>query len=306
AAMDAAERRHTRNVAKYVLLGGVDGRSAVYTAAQLGARGVEGAQSLGIVNVIGIAARAWQAWRKDPVSNQEIIDRGEEILARAPDGDEAKDVHARLCATYERAGNYERALMHCRAAGDSDPKRIAKLEGKLADHLLDDAKKSPAAPLLFAAIARDFKGSNAAEKAEKLLKDRPPRDSIVLEREVLREHPALLGPTGLDIDPALLDGDPRNGEIADKGVTLVNGERRLTLRSDGTPGERVETRALSDDQYNRARAAAEEALYTKLLTADSRDPEEGRFERYIPIYIAGSLGEDGLSVAPGIKTRPYH
>jgi tetratricopeptide (TPR) repeat protein len=304
-AMEAAERHHTRNVAKYVLFGGIDGRSALYTAAQLGAQGAQAGPSLGIVNVIGIATRAWHVWRRDPVSNQEVIDRGEELLARNPDGAEAKEVHARLSTTYERAGNYERALMHYRASADPDPKRIAKLQGKLADRLLDDAKGSPAAPLLFSAIARDFKGTGAADKAEKLLKDAPPRDGIVLDLDVLRANPALLGPTALDLDPMLLDGDPYNGELADKGVTLANRELRLTLRADGTPGERVETRTLTDEQYARARAAAEETLYTKLLTTVDKDPEEGRFERYIPIYISGSLGDNGLTVAPGIKTRPY-
>ena len=138
-----------------------------------------------------------------------------------------------------------------------------------------------------------------------MLKDDPPRDAIVLDGDVLRANPALLGPTALDIDPILLDGDPYNGELTDKGVTLTNRELQLTLRADGTPGERIETRSLTDEQYARARAAAEQALYNRLLTKSDRDPEEGRFERYIPIYIAGSFGESGLTVAPGIKTRPY-
>jgi hypothetical protein len=303
-ALSAAERRHTREVLKYVLLGGVDGRHALYTAAQLGATGAQAAQSLGVVNVLGIATRAWQAWRHDPVSNQEIIDRGEELLARSPDGDEAREVHARLSDAYERAGNYERALMHYKATGQPDPKRVGKLQGRLADKLLEDAKRSTAAPLLFAAIARDFKGTDAAEAAEKSLREHPAPDGIVLERDVLRSHPELLGPTALDVDPKLLDGDPSNGELTDKGVTLADRELRLTLRADGTP-ERVETRPLSEEQYARARAAAEETLYTKLITQDERDPEEGRFERYIPVYIAGSIGENGVTVAPGIKTRPY-
>lgn len=304
-ALRAAERRHTRDVVKYVLVGGVDGRSALYTAAQLGASGAQGAQSLGIVNVLGIATRAWQAWRHDPVSNQEIIDRGEELLAREPDGGESRDVHGRLADAYERAGNYERALMHCKATGQPDGKRVAKLQGKLADKLLEDAKRSSAAPLLFTAIARDFKGTDAAAEAEKTLQEHPAPEGIVLERDVLRDYPALLGPTALDLDPKLLDGDPGNGELSDKGITLANRELRLTLRADGTPPERVEKRPLSEEQYARARAAAEETLYTKLLTGDGRDPEEGRFERYIPVYIAGSIGENGVTMAPGIKTRPY-
>src|SRR5262249_13893478 len=82
-AFDDAQRRHGREMVRWVLLGGgMDGRSAVYGATQLGAQGVAAAESLGIFNVIGMATRAWQAWRKDPISNQAIIDQGEELLAR--------------------------------------------------------------------------------------------------------------------------------------------------------------------------------------------------------------------------------
>ena len=159
---------------------------------------------------------------------------------------------------------------------------------------------------MLAAIAHDFPGTSAAEKAKKKLKDDPPPEGLKLDRDLLRAHPSLLGPSALDLNPLLLDGDSRNGEIADNGVTLVNGELRLSLRSNDPTGERIEKKQLSPEAYARARAAAEEVLYTSLLTKDDRAPDTGRFERYIPVYIAGSIGENGqVSVAPGIKTRPY-
>jgi hypothetical protein len=292
-------------VVKYVLLGGVTGRHALYTAAQIGASGAQAAQSLGIVNVLGIATRAWQAWRKDPVSNQEIIDRGEELLARTPNGPEASDVHERLATAYERARNYERALMHYRATASPDPKRVARLHGKLAAALLEEAKRSPAAPVLLTAITRDFKDTEAARDAQTLLDKNPPETDIVLDRELLQNHPTLLGPTALDVEPGLLDGDAGNGELGEKGVRLGNGQLRLFVLHAGEFLEREELRPLSDAQFARARAAAEETLYSKLLTTEERDPEAGRFERYLPVYLAGSVGEQGVSVSPGIKTRPY-
>jgi hypothetical protein len=304
-AIRAAERRHGREVLRYVVLGGTDGRTALYTAAQLGASGAQAAQSLGIVNVLGVATRAWQAWRKDPVSNQEIIDRGEESLARSPEGPEASDVHERLSSAYERAGNHERALMHHRATAAPDPKRTAKLEGKLAKKLLDDAKQSPAAPLLLTAIADNFKETDAGRDARKLLNANPPDDDIALDRDLLRDHPALLGPTALDLDPTLLDGDAANGELGERGVRLGDKQLRLFVRRSSSGIDVEETRPLGEAEAARARAAAQEILYTKRLTADERDPEVGRFERYLPVYLAGSLGESGLTVSPGIKTRPY-
>jgi hypothetical protein len=214
-------------------------------------------------------------------------------------------VHARLATAYERARNYERALMHYRATTAPDPKRVAKLNGKLAGALLEEAKRSPAAPLLLTAITRDFKNTDAAKDAQKLLDKNPPETDIVLDRDLLREHPALLGPTALDLEPRLLDGDADNDELAEKGARLGNGQLRLFVRRAGESLEREETRVLSDAQSARARAAAEETLYTKLLTTEERDPETGRFERYIPVYLAGSIGESGVSVSPAIKTRPY-
>jgi hypothetical protein len=305
-ALDEAESRHTREVAKYVLLGGTDGRSALYGAMQLGAQGAQAAQSLGIFNMIGVATRAWKAWRSDPASNDEIIQRGEELLAREPDSPDAPEVHERLSSAYERAGNYERALMHSQAVPEPDQKRIKKLQDKLADTMLEKVQGSPAEHLLLASIAEHFPESDAAEKARERLKDRPGPGALPLDRELLQANPVLLGPAGLDLDPGLLDGDKDNGELADKGVSLERGQLTLTLLDDeDESGERKDTRTLSADQYQRARAAAEEVLYAKVLTTGDLDPEVGKWEKYVPIYIQGSLGEEGFSVAPSIKMRRY-
>src|SRR5205085_76440 len=73
AAIRDAEHQHSRDTARWVLLGGrLDGRTALYTATHFGAEGLKAAQSFGIFNVIGVVTRAWQAWRHDPVSNQSI------------------------------------------------------------------------------------------------------------------------------------------------------------------------------------------------------------------------------------------
>src|SRR5207248_1035649 len=162
----------------------------------------QAAESFGIFNLLGVLTRAWSAWRRDPVSNQAIIDRGEAFLARALHAPDAPAVHARLADAYERAGNYERALLHYRATPDPDPK--------------------------------------------------------------------------------LLDGDHDNGELADAGVTLSPGQMRLTLYNTDQAGQHIETRSLTSETYERARAAAEEALYARLLTAERRNADTGRFERYIP------------------------
>lgn len=304
-AMNAAERAHDGDVARYVLLGGVSGRSALYGAAQLGAQGSQAAQSLGIFNVIGLATRGWRAWRNDPASNDGIIERGEELLAREPDVADAPAVRERLAAAYERAGNYERALMHLRALPEPDGDRIGTLEGKLAEKLLEEAKGSPAERLLLTAIARHFPGTDAAEDATERLEMLPGGGEIPVDRETLVAHPGLLGPAALDLEPTLLDGDEANGELGPRGVTLTPRGLKLALATEEDPGEREEERPLAPDGLARARAAVEDALYARLVTKDDRDPEVGRYERWIPVYLRGAIGEEGVSVTPGIKLRRY-
>jgi hypothetical protein len=301
-----AERQHARATARYILLGPrLDGRTALYSAAHAGAAGVEAAQSLGILNVIGVATRAWQAWRRDPVSNQAIIERGEELLARGPEPAEAAEVHDRLADAYERSGNFGRALMHYRATPDPSPKRIAKLEGKLADELLATAERDGGNPVLLQGIVQHFAATKAADRARERLRARGDGGEATLSRDVLLAAPALLAPDALDLDPRLLDGERDNGELADGGVTLTPGQLELKLENTDGPGEHVETRALSVDAYARARAATQEVLYARLLTADRRDPDAGSLERYVPVFVQGTLDADGVAVYPGLKMRRY-
>ena len=58
-----------------------------------------------------------------------------------PDGPEAHEVHAKLADAYERAGNYERALMHYRATADPEPEAASpSSRASSPDHLLEDAQ----------------------------------------------------------------------------------------------------------------------------------------------------------------------
>ncbi|HLK10207.1 MAG TPA: hypothetical protein VKW76_02390 [Candidatus Binatia bacterium] len=306
--LDAAERQHARDVARYVLFGGglLDGRSALYGAVQLGTQGVQAAQTLGLANVLGIATRAWHAWWHDPASNQAIIDRGEQFLAREPQSPDAAAVHARLTDAYERAGNPARALLHYQALPDPDPKRVAQLENELGDSLLADAEKHGNDPAILRAIVRNLGDTKAAGTARQRLEKAGATGEVVVSREVLAATPWLAGPSGLDLDPALLDGDRRNGELADGGVTLADGAMRLALENTDGPGQHIDTRALDAAAYARARAAAEEALYTRLVTADHSSPDTGRFERYIPFFFQGQIDDSGgLYLYPGVKMRPY-
>jgi hypothetical protein len=306
--LDAAERQHARDVVRYVLFGGglLDGRSALYGAVQLGTQGVQAAQTLGLANVLGMATRAWHAWWHDPASNQAIIDRGEQFLARAPNSPDAPAVHLRLADAYERAGNPGRALLHYEALPDPDPKRIARLENELADSLLAQAEQHGNDPGILRAIVDHLATTKAAGTARERLAKSGDTGELVVSRDVLAASPWLAGPSGLGLDPALLDGDRRNGELAEGGVTLANGTMRLTLENPDGPGQHIATRQLDPAAYARARAAAEEALYARSVTTDRASSDSGRLEQYIPFFFQGEIDAGGgLSLYPGVKMRRY-
>jgi hypothetical protein len=303
--LHAAERHHARDVAEYVLVGGgPDGRTALYTASEFGAQGLQAAESFGVFNVIGMVTRAWAAWRKDPVSNQAIIDEGEQLLARDPDSPDASDVHERLATAYERAGAYDRALLHYKAVANPKTSRIKDLENEIADKLFENAKKDGGEPVLLAAIVRYYPDTDAAAKARTALEKIPRPGALPLSRDTLVAHPSLLGPSALDLEPTLLDGKLDNGELGEAGVTVSNGTLELSLRSHTGGDDYVEHRTLSAEQYTRARAAAEDALYASALAKEGTNPDVGRFEHFIPVIISGGLGDDGVSIAPAIKLRP--
>src|SRR5262249_14378843 len=219
-----------------------------------------------------------------------------------PDPKDASEAHARLSEAYERAGVYDRALMHYRAVSSPDLKRITALEEKVAEKLLDNAKRDGGEPALLTAIVRHYPTTEAAEQARTALDAMPKAGEVKLSREVLLAHPSLLGPTALDIGPTLLDGKDANGELADDGVTL--GPQSITLKVNDKSGvERTETHPITLDRYRQARAAAGDALSAAALSQDPHADEVGRFEKYLPFAITGSVEEDGVVVAPSVKLR---
>jgi len=300
----AAERAHTMEVARYVLLGSTDSRSALYGAVQVGAQGAQALQSLGIVNLVGIVTRTWKAWRNDPASNAEIIERGEAQLARDSTSAHAAELHERLARAYERAGNYERALMHVRALPAPDGAWLVRLEERLAAQLLEHARSSPAERLLLDQIERHFPGTDAAAEAQRRLAILPAPDEVPVDRATLEASPALTGPQTLDLEPALLDGDRQNGELAERGLVVGPDGLRLTLLGEKGQPEREATRPLDLEQRRRFLAALAETLYARRLTRPDA-PEHGRFERWLPLYIRGSIGESGVTVTPALKLRRY-
>jgi hypothetical protein len=192
----------------------------------------------------------------------------EQFLAREPDSKDVPEVHGRLADAYERAEQYPRALMHYKLSKDPDADHVADLEGKVAEQLFAEAQKTNDGVLL-AGIAEKFGSTEAGEKAKKILDEKGTPGELVLGRDLLLEHPDLLGPDALDLDPRLLDGDGDNGELADGGVTLAPGELRLALRDHGVVG-RARRDADARAEPTRARRAARKEVSTRASSRPRR------------------------------------
>jgi len=305
AAVDSAERRHARDVASYVLLGtGPSTRGVVRTAAYAGAQGVSGLSTLGITNAIGLLTRAVLAWRRDPASNEAVIEDGERYLARHPTGRDADRVRKRLVRAYERSKRWDRALLHYQALPDPDPETVADFEDEIAQGMLERAAKDPRDPTLLRAVVSQFPASKAATKAREILAARDAGGGIPLSRDVLAEVPWLVGASGLGLPPGLLDGRGANGELDEAGVRITPDAIECTLRDDAG---RLTTDAIPLDDHSRPRVLStlSEIARVHRERHPDDDAEIGRWERWIPFFVEGTVGDTGVAVRPGVKLRPY-
>ena len=162
--------RRTAATTSTVLRSSGRGRAAARVARHLQRAGHRDAR------VAGVAPR--------PVSNQEIIDRGEELLARS----RIRRTCPRCTGGSPRrtsAEQYPRALMHYKLSKDPDADHVADLEGKVAEQLFAEAQKRNDGVLL-AGIAEKFGKTEAGEKAKKILEEKAARRARARTRSPAR------------------------------------------------------------------------------------------------------------------------
>ena len=69
--------------------------------------------------------------------------------------------------------------------------------------------------------------AEAIRKLAEMAKDE--NQGMRMSKQFLLAHPELLGPRGLGLKKSLFDGDPRNMEIADRGINLLSDNELLAL-----------------------------------------------------------------------------
>jgi tetratricopeptide (TPR) repeat protein len=201
-----------------------------------------------------------------------ILHRGEQYVARFPDGEHAEEVHRELESQYARREQWSQALEHHRAREKPDPKKVAKYREKIAERTLEAAgqqRRIDARIAIYRAIIEEYSDTPQAAEArrelQQTLADHTPQQ-IRISKEFLLEHPPLWGPDALALRPELLDGDGDNGEIPDEGITLLG----LNLIRIPLAGREPAIQRLPEENFARFVALLEVASYERLAT----DPRE--------------------------------
>ena len=230
---DARTERQLES-AKYVLLGDDFLRkNLLFAAGAMAAGGPGGIATLGMTNALVWSRNLFQVLTNNPISAQPVIDAGVAYVRSHPKSENVSEVYRVLADAYEERGMVERALVYHELAG-SPKEKLDALNDKAARALLNAASKSTSRSSqenYLKAVLDYHPDSNAAAEATKklalLAKDE--NQGMRMSKQFLLEHPEIWGPRGLGLKATLFDGDPRNTEIADRGVILLNENELLVF-----------------------------------------------------------------------------
>ena len=229
-----AEARSDRQLqsVKYVLLGeDFLRKNLMFAAGAVAAGGPAAAAALGMVNAMMVTNNFYQVMTQNPVSAQPVIDAGVAYVRNHPNSENAADVYKVLARAYEERGMFGKALDYHKLAG-SPAETIDALKEKSAKAFLNAASKSKergAREYYLTQVVDQNPESPAAAEALKQLAQlaKDENQGMRMSKQFLLEHPELFGPRGLGLKASLLDGDPRNMEVADRGVNLLEDNELL-------------------------------------------------------------------------------
>ena len=223
---DARSERQLQSV-KYVLLGeDFLRKNLLFAAGAVAAAGPAGAVSLGMANALMVSNNLYQVLTNNPVSAQPVIDAGVAYVRNHPNSENATEIYRVLGDAFEERGMIDKAISYHELAG-SPKEKIAALKDKSANALLNAASKTSergSREYYLAAVVDQHPETPAAAEAIKKLADlaKEENQGLRMSKQFLLEHAELYGPRGLGLKATLFDGDPRNIEIADRGINLVN------------------------------------------------------------------------------------
>jgi hypothetical protein len=245
----AAQGERRLETVKYVLLGeDLLRKNLLYAAGAIAAAGPAAAATLGTVNAILLGSNLYQVVINNPVSVQPVIDAGVSYVRNHPNSSSSTEVYKILAESYEQRAMFDRAIAYHELAGTAAEK-IAALKEKAAKALLNaaaTAKERGARQYYLTRVVDQYAGGPSAAEATRKLAEmaKDENQGLRMSKQFLQENPEIYGPRGLGLKASLFDGDPRNMEIASRGVNLVSDHELLVYY--GTPwGVRSQSYPLS-------------------------------------------------------------
>ena len=223
---DARTERQLQTV-KYVLMGDDFLRkNLLFAAGAMATGGPAAAATLGMANALMVSNNLYRVYMDNPISAQPVIDAGVAYVRAHPNSENSAEIYRVLGDAFEERGMIDKAISYHEMAG-SPPGKIAALKDKSARGLLNAAGKTKERGsqeyYLTSVIDRHPDTPMAAEATKKLAElAKEDNQGLRMSKQFLLENPEVYGPRGLGLKATLFDGDPRNMEIADRGINLVN------------------------------------------------------------------------------------
>ena len=301
---ESAHTKYKLDTVKYVLLGDDFLKKNLMLAAPLIVAGPAGAPTVAAANGILIATNLVQVLTANPISNQDVIDKGVEYVRAHPDSKDAADVYSVLADAYEQNGAYDQAIAYNEMSGRASEKRLADLKEKAAKSLLQSAGKSQdrsTQEYYLKQILDNYGDSDTAKDATQRLSrmTRMENQGLRMTKKFLMENPELYGPQGLGLKASLFDGNLSNMELADKGVSVL-GDNEILLNLQTPWGVRTQTYRLDESTNNRFQMAMRQRNYDVAMADVDIRPKnsEGGLKNAPRTILAGDLGKKTQEADP--------
>lgn len=233
---------------------------------------------------------------------------GYRYLAREPQGEHVREV-ARWLYDYEtERENWVGALALYDLQPHGDPIERIALAEQAASQQLAAASRAPRRDWrgsILRGVVRQYPDSDAGHEAGFRLRQEVEQiapQRIRLTRSFLHENPQVAGPHGLGLNPILLDGEHRNGELHPSGVTFLGGrvmEFALVAESGDEDDPPVSVRErIEVERLSRAVALLDESviLNDQLDPLEAFQPDAFR-DRYLERARLGLVADPDLRAA---------
>jgi hypothetical protein len=297
ASFQGARTKYQLDTVKYVLLGDDFLKKNLMLAAPLLISGPSGLPTVAAANGIMMATNLIQVLTANPISNQDVIDKGVQYVRAHPESKDTSDVYTVLADAYEHNGMYEKALAYNEMSGRASDKKLADLKDKAAKNLLQAAARTQdrgAQEYFLKEILDNYAESEAAKDATQRLSrmTRAENQGLRMTKKFLMENPELYGPQGLGLKASLFDGNLNNMELADKGVSVL-GDNEILLNLQTPWGVRTQTYRLDEAANSRFQMAVRQRNFdVAMADVDTRPKNsEGGLKNVPTTVLAGNLAK---------------